>query len=366
MLRRSLMLEVLWPFLAWTALLCVLLFVMAFLKGTDMMLGSAVTLGDLGRLVSYLLPQFLVQALPIALLLAILLGLGRLSEDGELSALQALGVSPVEVVRAPLMLGVALTVVLGALMSTAQPWGQRMVRQLAHDILRRNLMKELKPGIFHEQVHGLMLYAGAVDPGGQLRQVLVHDERDPERPLLVLASKGTVSATGWENLLEFEFDEGQVHRASQKTDEYTVVDFGHATLHAGVDGSYLKKNQLNNLRDQQSPVELAASIRAATGRGEDPHPMAVTLHWRLGQMLMPLSFAFLGAPLAIVRRRGGRSWGVLFTLAGYIAFYMVARLAVQLADAGSLPPLLAGQAPNVLFIGVGLLVLRFIAKRGAV
>ena len=43
-----------------------------------------------GSLILYLAPHFLVMALPIAFLLAILLGLGRLAEDRELTALQAL------------------------------------------------------------------------------------------------------------------------------------------------------------------------------------------------------------------------------------------------------------------------------------
>ena len=366
MLRRSLMLEVLLPFLAWAALMCVLLYVMAFFKGTELMLGSAVTGWDFVRLSSFLLPQFLVQALPIAFLLAILFGLGRLSEDGELTALQSLGVSPAEVVRAPMIMGVGLTLVQMLLMSTAQPWGQRMVRQTANDILRRNLMKDLKPGVFHEEISGLTLYTGAVEPGGRMRQVLVHDERDPERPLLVLASNGTVSETRWENILEFELEDGVVHRASRETDEYMVVSFGHAIIRGGVGGSYLSKNQLNNVRDRDTPMALYEAARSAALRGEDPRPFQVTLHWKLGQMLMPLSFAFLGGPLAIARRRGGRAWGALFTLAGYVGFYAVARMAVQLADAGVLAPSLAGQLPNALFVGVGLLVLWLVMRRGAV
>lgn len=366
MLRRSLMLEILRPFLAWTGLICVLLLVMVFLKGTELLLGSGVTGFDLGLLALFLAPQFLAQALPVAFLLGILLGLGRLSDDGELAALQALGVSPVELVRAPLWLGVGLTAVLVFLMSSAQPWGQRMVRQTAQDILRRNLMTGLKPEVFLEQVHGLTLYTGVVGPGGRLEQVLLHDERDPERPLLVLAARGAVSATGWDSLIEFELEDGVVHRASRASDEYGVVGFGRATIHAGVDTAYLQRSQISNVRDQQTPGELLDAARAATERGEDPRPFEVTLHWRLGQMLMPLSFAALGTPLAIWRRRrGGRAWGFLLTLAGYLGFYLVARTAVQLAEKGVLVPMLAGQLPNVLFVGVGGLLLWSVVRRGA-
>ncbi len=84
MLQRSLIREVALPFLAWTALLCALLFVLTFLKGAEVLLGSAVTGWDFARFLVYLSPQYLVQAIPIAFLLAILLGLGRLADDGEL------------------------------------------------------------------------------------------------------------------------------------------------------------------------------------------------------------------------------------------------------------------------------------------
>ncbi len=100
-LARYLLKELLVPLVVWVAFLFLLLFVMQFLRGTEVLLGSAVTLGDIGRLILYLAPHFLVMALPIAFLLAILLGLGRLSEDRELTALQALGISPTQLLAGP-------------------------------------------------------------------------------------------------------------------------------------------------------------------------------------------------------------------------------------------------------------------------
>ncbi|MBL9037181.1 MAG: LptF/LptG family permease, partial [Archangium sp.] len=146
MLRRYLWKEILTPFLAWSALLCVLLFVMAFLRGTDFLLGSAVTVGDYARFLSALLPQFLVQAIPIALMLSILTGLGRLSEDRELIAMQALGIAPSAFMWAPLALGLALSGVLAVLASTLQPWGMATLRQVAQDIIRRNLVTDIRSG----------------------------------------------------------------------------------------------------------------------------------------------------------------------------------------------------------------------------
>ncbi len=365
MLQRYVVREVVLPFAAWTGLLCVLLFVMAFLKGTEVLLGSAITGWDFARFTLFLLPGFLVQALPISFLLAILLGVGRLVEDGELRAMQALGVAPSVVLRGPVSVSVLVSAGLAFLMSTAQPWGQTMVRLTANEIIRKNLIGDLKPGTFHEEVQGLTLYAGQVDAQGQWKQVLVHDERDPERPLLVLARKGGVRSTEWEDGVNFELDDGVMHRSTVGTDEYAVISYQHLTLRAGVAEAYRQKNQVHTAREEQTPAELIDAADDARAAGLDPRPFEVTLHWRLGQMAMPLAFAFLGAPLAIARRRGGRGWGVLFTLVGYLGYYVLARLAVQLADAGSLSPVLAGQLPNLVFVTVGLLVLRGIVRRGA-
>lgn len=364
LLRTYVVREVLAPFFAWTAFLCVMFFVMAFLKGTEVLLGSAVTLGDFARFATYLVPQFLVQAVPIAFLLAILLGLGRLAEDGELRAMQALGVSPAVLLRGPVLLGVALAGVLALLMSTAQPWGQTMVRVAAQDIIRRNLMNDIKSGTFHEEVLGFTLYAEQVGEGGEWSHVLLHDGRDADQPLLVVARAGRVAPTQWHDAVNFELEDGSVHRPSRSSDAYATVGFEHATLRAGIAEAFLQKNQFQTAREERSPGELLDAARDAERRGESPRPFEVTFHWRLGQMLMPLAFAFLGAPLAILRR-AGRAWGFLFTLAGYVGFYLVARVAVQLGDAGTVPPAVAGQLPNVLFIGAGLAAMAWVVRRGA-
>lgn len=364
MLRRYVVREVGLPFLAWTALLCVLLFVMSFLRGAEVLLGSAVTPLDFAKVVFYLMPGFLTLALPISFLLAILLGLGRLVEDGELRAMQALGVSPALVMGGPVALGLVLTGVLALLISSIQPWGMAQVRVTANDIIRRNLMHDLKPGVFHDQVNGITLYTGDRDASGQWHDVMLYDARDPERPLLVTAPRGDVRSTGWEDGVLFELDDGAMHRAVG-AQEYAVVKFGHATIRAGIGDAFSQKNQFGRAREDSTPAQLLEAATAARARGENPRPFEVTFHWRVGQMLMPLSFAFLGGPLAIARRRGGRGWGVFFALAGYASFYVVARLAVQLADAGQLDPALAGQLPNLVFIAIGLALLVRVVRRGS-
>jgi lipopolysaccharide export system permease protein len=185
------------PLAVWVAFLFLLLFVMQFLRGTDVLLGSAVTLADYGRLGLNLAPHFLVMSLPVGLLLAVLLGLGRMAEDRELLALGALGSPPWQVARVPLALAAVIGAFILLLASTAEPWGLKQVKQVVAQVIKRNVLGDVKPGVFYEDLTNLTLYARGVDARrGVWTQVLVHDERDPRAPLLVLANEGKVSPEG--------------------------------------------------------------------------------------------------------------------------------------------------------------------------
>ena len=335
---------------------------MAFLRGNEFLLGSAVTLSDFSRFTVSLAPQFVVQAIPIALLLAILLGLGRLSEDRELLAMQSLGVSPARFVVAPLMLGLLLSGVMFALAMTWQPWGMATLRSVAQDIIRRNLVSDIRSGTFHEEVAGFTLYAERVSPGNQWSNVLLFDARDPNAPVLAVAESGHVTTDEALSSVVFELSHGSAHRATRATTDYATLEFENGSFRADIGETFFQKNAFRSTNEEHSPLEMQQDIDDARARGEPTHELEARLHWRLGQMLMPFAFACLGTPLALSRsgRGGGRGRGFLLTLGGYVAFYVLARLSVQIGETGAIPTWLAGQLPNVLFIVTGLLLLRWV------
>lgn len=365
MLRRYLFREVAIPFVAWTAFLCVVFFVMAFLRGMDFLLGSAVTAWDFVRFTAALAPQFVVQSIPIALLLATLLGLGRLADDRELVAMQALGVRPRQFFKGPLALGAALTAVLLALAFTLQPWGMRALRRIAHEIIKRNLVSDIRSGVFHEELPDFTLYAEQVAPGNRWHHVLLFDGRDAQRPLLALAERGAVETDTRLERVVFALEDGSVHRAQGGNEDYATVAYGRAEFSADVGTSLFQKNNFRSTREESSPWELWVARQAAFERGEPTTALSATLHWRLGQALMPLAFAFLGTPLALGRRGGGRAFGVLFALFSYVGYYLLARTAVQVAEGGTLSPAVAGQLANLVFVAVGLILMARVERRGA-
>ncbi|MCP3142592.1 LptF/LptG family permease [Pyxidicoccus xibeiensis] len=363
---RYLLRELLVPLGVWVAFMFLLLFVMQFLRGTDVLLGSSVTLVDLGRLLAYLTPHFLMMALPIAFLLAILLGLGRLGEDREITALQSLGIGPMRLLAAPMGVAVALSALMLLITSTAQPWGLTGVKELVSEVIRKNVVGDVKSGVFYEDLSDLTLYAERVSADGRWTNVLLHDDREASAPLLVLAHRGRVGTTSRGEVLRFALEDGEVHRSGGASEDYSVIHFDNAEISVGVGASMGKRSRFTSAKEELTLAELSQVAREAEARGGDPRSFRMALHSRLGNALAPIAFALLGTPLAIGRRQSGRAWGYLFTLGGYVLYYVLSRAFEQLGQQGKLPVELAGQLANLLFMLVGAVALYRVNRSGSV
>ena len=353
-LQRYVMAEVLAPLGAWLSFLFLLLWVMAFLRATDVLLGSAVTPLDVGQVTLLLAPHFLAQAAPPAFLLALLLGFGRLADDRELIAMSSLGVGPLRLTLGPVALSLGVSGVLLALACSLQPWGLNQVRELGQTLIARNLANDVRPGLFHDALDGFTLYTEGIAADGTWKNVLVHDGRDPSAPLLILAQRGGVHGGVESGTLELSLQHGEMHQAREATQDDAQLEFQRGTVKVGLQEAFFQKNRLRSQREEMSPQELWA-------QGPDAR---LAFHWRVGQAFMPLGFAFLGAPLGLLRRSGGRARGALFTLGAYLGYYVLARLFLSMGDRGVLPAFVAGNLANFVFIAAGAVLLFRLERKG--
>lgn len=363
LLVRYVLKELIVPLAIWLGFLFVLLFVMQFLRATEVLLGSAVTVQDVARLMLYLGPHFLVMAIPVAFLLAILLGLGRLGDDREIAAMSALGIGPLQLAVVPIIIGLILGALTLALAVNAEPRGLTEVKGLVNEIIKKNIVGDVKPGIFYEDLTNLTVYAEGVDKGrGQWRNVLIHDDREPASPLLVLAREGRVNAAGRGEWLKIALNDGKVHRANRATSDYTIVGFERAEINVGVESRL--KNRFRSPREEMTPEELWQAAEEERVSGQNPRPYLVAFYSRFSLALTPVAFALLGTPLALTGRRGGRARGVLVTIFAYVGYYVLSRAFENLATKSTFPIPLAVLLPSVLIASAGAFFLMRAGREG--
>jgi lipopolysaccharide export system permease protein len=92
-LRRYLLLEMLVPFVLGLSVFTLVLLIARIVRLVEMVVNRGVPLTEMLTLFSLILPAFLEVTVPMALLLAILLGFGRMSADSEIVAMKTSGIS---------------------------------------------------------------------------------------------------------------------------------------------------------------------------------------------------------------------------------------------------------------------------------
>src|SRR3970282_1432796 len=121
MLSRYLVSEILPPFLFGLAAFTFILFIARLVRLIELVVARGVPLLQIGKVLPLSWPTLLEMTLPIALLLAILLGLGRLSNDQELLAMKASGVGPHQILAPIAVVAVIVAVITLSLTMFARP-----------------------------------------------------------------------------------------------------------------------------------------------------------------------------------------------------------------------------------------------------
>jgi lipopolysaccharide export system permease protein len=142
-----------------------------------------------------MVPSLLVVVLPIAFFAGSLYGLHKLNADSELTVMSAAGFSPGQLL-APVLAAAAIVMLATYACSLyLMPFCQRLMRDKEIDIRGDIGAAILNEGQFNTPSPGLTVFMRELTPDGELRGVLVHDERDRLRPTTYLAESGVLAQT---------------------------------------------------------------------------------------------------------------------------------------------------------------------------
>ncbi|MDE2184018.1 MAG: LPS export ABC transporter permease LptF [Alphaproteobacteria bacterium] len=141
------------------------------------------------------LPTLLVIILPLAYFFATLYALSKLNSDSELVVMASAGFSRAQL-AVPVLAAAAIVMVLTYLSSMyLMPAGQQALNAKVVDIRANVGAALLNEGTFNIPAKGLTVFIREIDSDGQIRGVLVHDNRNPRNPITYLAEGGEIAQT---------------------------------------------------------------------------------------------------------------------------------------------------------------------------
>jgi lipopolysaccharide export system permease protein len=341
-------------------LLGIVIFTLVLLMGrlitlTDLVVSRGVPLADVGRMILYLIPSFLVFTIPMAFLLAVLLAFGRLSADNEIVVIKAGGTSLIQMM--PPVIFCALVAVLLALGASVIgiPWGNSAFKELSFQVVKRNITATIREKVFWDDIPGVVMYTDRYEEESRrLKGVVIHDGRNPARPMTIFARDGVVSTAPESQALLLSLQDGSIHGVGSGG-LYRLVHFGEYRMTVGEQGN---RSALNRTEPDMRLSELRRRIDDPGTPLKNRLKLQTELHSRFTFPFASFVFALLAVPLGIQNRRSGKSGGFTVSILIILAYYVLMSVVRNLAEKGVMPPAIALWIPDLVFFALGWYFLR--------
>jgi lipopolysaccharide export system permease protein len=143
-----------------------------------------------------ILPRFLDIVIPIGTFIAVLFVFNKLTTESELIVMRAAGLSPMGLAKPVLELATISWLILMLLSVYLLPASNREFKDLQFEIRNRFVSSLLQEGSFTTISDKLTIYIGARNQRGEVIGLMIDDERDPRRPVTILAERGAFADTG--------------------------------------------------------------------------------------------------------------------------------------------------------------------------
>ena len=232
-----------------------ILFVNFLLRAIDRFLGKGL---DLITILEYLflnLAWILALSVPMAVLLATLMTFGRLSEDNEINAMRASGIGFLTIMRAPILFGIIITLVLIYFNNFILPEMNFKARLLSGDIYRKRPDMNIEPGIFLDNLPDYSMIVGGKSKKGIMTDVRIFSKGSKEAQTSIHANSGNLNTL--ENAFLLTLYDGEIHELGQKDyTNYRRIIFDKHVINIPAKDLLLNRRDSTNRSDREMTVPM--------------------------------------------------------------------------------------------------------------
>ncbi|OGQ25335.1 MAG: LPS export ABC transporter permease LptF [Deltaproteobacteria bacterium RIFCSPHIGHO2_02_FULL_60_17] len=361
-LTTYVVLEILPPFLLGLAAFTMILLIARILKLVELVVTRGVPFLEIAKLFALILPTFLEMTVPMALLLAIFLGLGRLSGDHELLALKASGISPTQVLLPIAAVALAVSLITLLLTTLVRPAANLALKKELYTIAKNRVGTALKENVFNDDFPQVLIYVDELVPPGDTSQgVLIVDRRNPARENIIFSKVALIVSDEESNTIDLKLFDGALYEREKQRPSFSQTRFNTYDLKLEFDEAFSPIRKKERGPKEMSLRRLGKSIQLKESKGLRPTAELIELHQRFSFAFAPLVLSLLAVSLVMVptRSRASRSWGFALCLTWLLVYYGLLSMGKALGEREILPPAVALWLPNIV---VGLAGIRLFQK----
>src|SRR5215510_14837474 len=297
-------------------------------------------------------PGVFVFTIPMAILIGVLLGLGRMSADSEIIALTALGIG-----RRRILVPVGVLALTGALVTLlmtgwVEPTALRTLHAAEAQLISSQISFQVQPRVFDERFPKMVLDVNDVSASGtQWHGVFVAETGGEGGSRVTLADNAIVIAEPKQGKVELHLQSGTTHEFSRAdANHYSITAFGQSDWPIEVSG-------LGPAAPRQRSIPEQSMLQLATETSAGSREASVEWHTRLAFPVACIVFALVAVPLGAHPRRGGRAAGSLLAVVLIAAYYLMLIMGAGMARQGTVSPAAGIWMANGVLAGLALVLL---------
>jgi LPS export ABC transporter permease LptF/LPS export ABC transporter permease LptG len=311
------------------------------------------------------LPPALAFTLPMAVLVGVLIGLGRMSADSEIVALHAAGVG-----LRRLLLPIGFVALAGTCITLAttfwlSPVSLRTLRTLEDKLLASQASFSIQPRVFDERFPHVVLYVQDVEAAAtRWRGVFLatsgavgfrsagDSQPGSNESSVTTAESAFITSGSSEGQIQLHLGRGSRHEYDPRDpNRYNVTTFGENDIPVDISAAITAAKN----------TPLSAAERTTTALLADDGPSwresRIEFQRRVAVPAACLIFALLGVPIGVRPRRGGRAAGLILALVLIGGYYFIFVYGIHMAELGRVSPWLGVWAADVVTAAAGLFFL---------
>ncbi|MBI3491913.1 MAG: LptF/LptG family permease [Acidobacteria bacterium] len=359
-LDRYLVREIALPLGLGLLVLTFVLMMPPILKVGEQLIAKGVDFPTVIRALLTLMPQALSVTIPMAVLLGILVGLGRLSADREFVALQACGVSVFRVLRPIGVLAILGTAATAYETIVALPDANQTFREITLNVIASWAETDIKPRVFFTNFPNRVIYVRDIEPDRQWRDIFLADTTRAGQTTVYLARRGRLEVDRAKRRVELVLEDGRRHTTfTSATEDYEGSSFPLLVLTLDADAIF-PRTQVIKGDNEMTIAELRATVADNANHGASSASQLFTIQQKFSLPVACLVLSLIGVALGVSNRKDGKLASFALGFGVVFVYYVLLYSSRAMALGGRMSPTLAPWVVNLVLgvAGVALVVWR--------
>ncbi len=325
------------------------------LEITNLIVNYRISVFILFKMLVYSMPYFLVFVMPMSVMMGVLLTFLRLSNDREILALKAGGVSILQLVPPVFVFCLAGSLLTAFMGIYALPWGQLSLKRLTYQVAAQHFDVGLKPGTFSDSFSGITMYVSAFDRQSKLlKDVFIEDHRNETSAQTLVAPRGRLLRDPRRLRVQLRLYDGIIYQVDIDSRSVNTVHFERYDVNLDIQRAASQASAKEEKDDIEMSLPELRDFLAHSPHDSRYYLALMQYYKKFSMPFACFALGLLAIPLGVQTRFAKRSFGLALGLLAFLFYYLLLSAGQVFGEAGKYPPIIGMWVPNLVVGAIGL------------